>query len=175
MYTRVLACDITAADFEHYLGALPQLSAQRRRPRGDLPALIHDLGLEQPVLNQPWSELSGGQAQRIILAIFLALKPSFLLLDEPTSALDLVSTTKVERVLKASGAGLVWVTHDDAQPVRVSGRLLQLPLGTEVPIESVASPQAIPKNLEIDPEPQALTEADLTPSPASSLFMSPGR
>ena len=35
-----------------------QFAAQRGRPRGDLPALIHELGLEQGVLNQPWTELS---------------------------------------------------------------------------------------------------------------------
>lgn len=35
-----------------------QIAAQRGRPRGDLPALIHELGLEQGVLNQPWTELS---------------------------------------------------------------------------------------------------------------------
>lgn len=39
-------------------GLLQQFSAQRRRPRGDLPALVHALGLEQVVLNQSWSELS---------------------------------------------------------------------------------------------------------------------
>ena len=35
-----------------------QFAAQRGRQRGDLPALIHELGLEQGVLNQPWTELS---------------------------------------------------------------------------------------------------------------------
>lgn len=51
---------------------------------------------------------------------------------EPTSALDQESAKKAERVLKESGAGLVWVTHDDTQPARVGGRVLSLPLGTEV-------------------------------------------
>lgn len=35
-----------------------QFKAQRGRPRGDLPAIIAELGLEQRVLNQPWVELS---------------------------------------------------------------------------------------------------------------------
>lgn len=35
-----------------------RFAAQKGRPRGDLPALIHELGLQQGVLNQAWSELS---------------------------------------------------------------------------------------------------------------------
>ena len=38
--------------------AAQQLQAQKGRPRGDLPALIQQLGLEPGVLNQPWPELS---------------------------------------------------------------------------------------------------------------------
>ena len=53
-------------------------------------------------------------------------------ITEPTSALDQDSARKAERVLKESGAGLIWVTHDDSQPARVGGRVLSLPLGTEV-------------------------------------------
>jgi len=37
---------------------LQQFHAQRGRPRGDLLALAHDMGLQQSVLNQQWSELS---------------------------------------------------------------------------------------------------------------------
>ncbi len=35
-----------------------QLGAQRQRPRGDLPSLVHEMGLEQRVLQQQWGELS---------------------------------------------------------------------------------------------------------------------
>ena len=41
-----------------------RFASQRGRPRGDLPALVHEMGLEQLVLNQPWSELSVSWAQR---------------------------------------------------------------------------------------------------------------
>lgn len=107
-----------------------QFAAQRRRPRGDLPQLIHYLGLEQSILHQSWASLSGGQAQRVHIAIALALNPVFLLLDEPTSALDPESARKVERLLKSSGCGLVWVSHDQYQPGRVGGSILEIPSGS---------------------------------------------
>jgi hypothetical protein len=51
------------------LSLVQQFSAQRRRPRGDLPALVHALGLEQLVLNQPWTELSVWLHYRRILSL----------------------------------------------------------------------------------------------------------
>ena len=83
--------------------------------------------------------LQGGQSQRVTLAIALALKPKFLLLDEPSSALDQDSTLKLEQVLKDSGCGLVWVTHDDSQPGRVGGRIIHLPLGEQSSWDSWAA------------------------------------
>lgn len=118
--------------------------AQRGRPRGDLPQLIHYLGLEQTVLNQKWSQLSGGQAQRVQIAIAVALCPAFLLLDEPTSSLDPESARKVERLLKSSGCGLIWVSHDVHQPSRVGGRVLDLPSGA---LSAIASPPLSPEPL----------------------------
>ena len=53
-----------------------QFKSQKGRARLDLPTIIHSLGLEQSVLLQPWASLSGGQAQRVQLAIALALQPS---------------------------------------------------------------------------------------------------
>ena len=57
----------------------------------------------------------GGQAQRVQLAIAVALRPWVLLVDEPTSSLDSESAKRVERVLKSCSAALVWVSHDPAQ------------------------------------------------------------
>lgn len=43
---------------------------------------------------------------------------------------------RVEAVLKqaAAGAAVVWVTHDDQQPGRVGGKVLQLPAGDEAEV-----------------------------------------
>lgn len=97
----------------------------------DLGQLVEHMGLDQSVLSQPWSQLSGGQAQRVTLAVSIALRPQVLLLDEPTSACDMDATLRVEAVLQqaAATAAVVWVTHDEQQPTRVGGKVLSLPAG----------------------------------------------
>ena len=75
-------------------------------------------------LEKRWSVLSGGEAQRVIVAIALASRPQVLLLDECTSALDLTTKILVEQSIeafaKATGMGILWVTHDVEQVKRMS-------------------------------------------------------
>lgn len=40
----------------------------------------------------------------------------------------------MEQTLKESGTALVWVTHDNEQPERVGGRVLELPTGRQYDI-----------------------------------------
>ena len=73
-------------------------------------------------LSQPWMQLSGGEAQRILLAIAMSTEPTVLLLDEPTSACDLHAKLAVEKSLKAAaknGCAIILVTHDEEQMNRL--------------------------------------------------------
>jgi len=80
------------------------------------------------LLTSTWSKLSGGESQRVTLAIALAARPQVLLLDEPTSALDESVKLKVEETLKMAaknGCAIVMVTHDDDQAMRMGTKWLQ--------------------------------------------------
>ncbi len=61
-------------------------------------------------------ELSGGEAQRCLLALGLALQPQLLILDEPGAGLDASSKQHMRRLLKAVphlfGPSLLLITHE---------------------------------------------------------------
>jgi ABC-type lipoprotein export system ATPase subunit len=64
-----------------------------------------------------FAELSGGEAQRLMLARAIASAPGLMLVDEPTAQLDRATAIEVNRgigALAASGTVVVVATHDDA-------------------------------------------------------------
>ena len=78
--------------------------------------LLKDVGLNASLLERFPPELSGGQLQRIVLAIALEGKPKLLMLDEPTTALDEVTKETIIQLLKKLqlefGFKILFVTHD---------------------------------------------------------------
>lgn len=78
--------------------------------------LFELLGLERALLERFPLELSGGQLQRVVVAMALGSKPQLLLLDEPTTALDQESKETMVSLLQSlqtkMGFAMLFVTHD---------------------------------------------------------------
>lgn len=89
------------------------------------------LGLPYEVFaDRQWSELSGGEAQRVALAARLVLRPEVLLLDEPTASVDAISVERIKAAaLKARdewGTTLLIASHDWQWLYEVCDEVLQL-------------------------------------------------
>lgn len=98
-------------------GRFPHLSYPRRYARRDYEAA--DRALEwadaKDVAHRPMEELSGGQRQKVYLAMALAQEAPTLLMDEPTTFLDVGHQLEVmaaARRLAREGRAVVLVLHD---------------------------------------------------------------
>ena len=87
-------------------------------------------------------EVSGGQAQRVMIAMALALVPELLIADEPTTALDVTIQAQILDVIrdmrKKLGSSVILITHDlgiiaemaDRVAVMYAGQIVeQAPVG----------------------------------------------
>lgn len=119
-------------------GRFPYLSYPRRYRREDYAAV--DRALKQAdamdLADRPLPELSGGQRQKVYLAMALAQETAAVLMDEPTTYLDVrhqLETLALTRRLAAEGRAVVLVLHDlclaletaDEIAVLSEGRLLK--------------------------------------------------
>ena len=115
-------------------------------PRRALEVLA-DCGFDQPdVLSAYPFELSGGQVQRIGLALGLVAEPELLLADEITTALDTVSQKAVlddlRALVKRTGLGVLLVTHDLAVARQWADEIVEL--GKATRFQPAAPPAPVP-------------------------------
>ena len=80
--------------------------------------LVRRAGIDDParVLGSLPHQLSGGQLQRMLIAMAMIARPSLIIADEPTTALDTVNQAAILRLLKdfskKEKVALVFITHD---------------------------------------------------------------
>ncbi|MGA6977049.1 MAG: ABC transporter ATP-binding protein, partial [Pseudolabrys sp.] len=111
----------------------------------------HDRAVAQAVLDRfgiaaladrPYTMISGGERQLVLLARALAQEPQFIVLDEPTASLDFGNQGKVMneiRALAKSGHGVLFTTHDPNHALRAADRAFLLRDGTRIADGPVAA------------------------------------
>jgi iron complex transport system ATP-binding protein len=98
------------------------------RDRMVVAATLDRLGIAQ-LAERPYTMISGGERQLVLLARALAQEPEFIVLDEPTANLDFGNQGKVMREIRAlasSGLGVLFTTHDPNHALRAADRAFLL-------------------------------------------------
>jgi ABC-2 type transport system ATP-binding protein len=98
---------------------------------------LYNRGVEPDVLlsavhledkaNSPWRRLSGGEKQRLLLALALAARPRVAFLDEPTSGVDINGRDAIRHIitdLASEGTAVVLATHELDEAERLAHRVV---------------------------------------------------
>jgi peptide/nickel transport system permease protein len=143
-------------------------------------SLLEETGLEnsrERLSNFP-HQFSGGQLQRIGIALALAQSAEFLIADEPTTALDVTIQKQIIDLLKSlrksRGLTIVFISHDIDLVANISGRIMVMYGGLVM--------ESGPSELIIDRPRHPYTKALLAASPRfgshysrERLFSIPGK
>jgi ribose transport system ATP-binding protein/rhamnose transport system ATP-binding protein len=97
--------------------------------------LIQNLGLPAQRLDTNLLNFSGGMQQKIIIARWLLLEPSLLLLDEPTKGVDIGTRTSIYAMLRQvaeTGVGVVVISSDFEELLRLCERIVVMSDGSSI-------------------------------------------
>jgi oligopeptide/dipeptide ABC transporter ATP-binding protein len=121
-------------------------SLTRRAAGGRAVEMLARLGIPDPqrIARRYPHELSGGMAQRVMIAMMLVTRPKLLIADEPTSALDVTIQAQILELMKALKreihTAVLLITHDLGVMAETCDRVAVMYAGTVVeqgPVKTV--------------------------------------
>jgi peptide/nickel transport system ATP-binding protein len=108
-------------------------AASRREARRRAEEALRGVVLSPALLSRYPHQLSGGQAQRVAIALALALQSEVLLADEPTSALDVTVQAEILELLRKlrdqRGMSMMFISHDLAVVSELCDRIAVMRAG----------------------------------------------
>ena len=124
----------------------PDIGRDTRAQDAEIIRLLDEVGITEPAqrLHASPHELSGGMAQRVMIAMALACRPSLLVADEPTTALDVTIQRQILALLRdlktRRGMSILLITHNfgilggiaDRVAVMFRGRLVEAGITEDV-------------------------------------------
>ncbi len=121
-------CFTVGFQIEEVLKVHMGLDRKARRARAI--ELLKDVGIPEPAerLSSYPHQMSGGQCQRVMIAIALACNPKLLIADEPTTALDVTIQKQIldllMRLQAEHGMGLIMITHNMGVVAETADRVI---------------------------------------------------
>jgi dipeptide transport system ATP-binding protein len=143
------------------------LGLTRAQARTRCIELLEQVGIPAPESRLAWypHQLSGGMAQRVMIAMAIACKPKLLIADEPTTALDVTIQAQILELLrslqKEHGMALVLISHNMGVVSEMAQRVAVMYAGQLM--EQRAAPQLFAAPL------HPYTEALMASSPERSI------
>lgn len=128
------------------------LGMDRRAARARAVELFKAVGIPEPEtkLNAYPHQMSGGQCQRVMIAIAIASNPRLLIADEPTTALDVTIQKQILDLLmglqERHGMALILITHDMGVVAETADRVLVQYKGRKMEEADVLSLFENPRN-----------------------------
>jgi rhamnose transport system ATP-binding protein len=160
----------------------PRLLVRRSAERTVAREFTEQFRVRMTGVDQLVGALSGGNQQKVVLAKWLASKPTVLILDEPTRGIDIGAKVEVHRIisdLAASGLAIVLISSDLPEVLAMSDRILVLHEGritAEIP-RATATEEGVmyAATGNVDPElAAALGEPVPAAAPAAAAEPAPG-
>ena len=152
-------CFTVGFQLEEVLRFHMKMDARTRRTRAI--ELLKQVGIPTPEerLNSFPHQMSGGQCQRVMIAIAIACNPKLLIADEPTTALDVTIQKQILDLLVSlqakHGMGLIMITHDMGVVAETADRVIVQYKGRKMEEADVLSLFETPKS----PDTRALLSA----------------
>ena len=106
------------------------MGMDRRAARGRAVELFNAVGIPEPEtkLDAYPHQMSGGQCQRVMIAMAIASNPRLLIADEPTTALDVTIQKQILALLmdlqEKHGMALILITHDMGVVAETADRVI---------------------------------------------------